>query len=368
MDIFQSVWTAGLSFIILLTIVVFVHEMGHFLVGRWNGVRVEVFSIGFGRELFGFNDKHGTRWRVSMLPLGGYVKFFGDLDAASATGADESSFSDADRKVAFPCKSLWQKASIVFAGPAANFVFAALVFAVIFVVMGRPVTPAVVGEVYPNSAASEAGLQPGDRITAVEGNSVQHFEDVQRLVMLYGMQPMSVTVQRGDQSLTMLTHPHLVDDKGEKLPAPRLGIAISRDAIDIERLGPVEALGAAVTHTWDITRMTVVSLGQMISGQRGTEDIGGPIRIAEFSGQAARDGILSFVMLIAVLSINLGLINLVPVPILDGGHLALYAIEGLRGRPLGERAQDIGAQLGFVLVIGLMIFATWNDILRLVSG
>jgi regulator of sigma E protease len=368
MDFLHSVWTTGGAFLLLLTVVVFVHELGHFLVARWNGVRVEVFSVGFGRELIGFNDRHGTRWRISMLPLGGYVKFFGDADAASAGTDDTSGYSEEERRVAFPCQPLWRKASIVFAGPAANFVFAILVFAVVFMTVGRPQTQAVIDEVRPASAAQEAGLLPGDRIVAVAGEPVASFEDVQRLVPLYGNGVMAVTVDRAGQTLTLETEPHRVDSEGNPLPMPILGVTISPEAIEVVRLGPVEALGEAVVNTYTMTRSTLVALGQMVSGQRGTEELGGPIRIAEFSGQAARAGTLSFVMFIAILSINLGLINLLPVPVLDGGHLALYAIEGLRGRPLGEKAQEVGIRIGLSLVIALMIFATWNDILRLVTG
>jgi regulator of sigma E protease len=368
MDIFHSIWTTGGAFLLLLTVVVFVHELGHFLVARWNGVRVEVFSLGFGRELFGFNDRHGTRWRVSLLPLGGYVKFFGDVDAASAGEADTTGYSEAERRVAFPCQPLWRKAAIVFAGPAANFVFAILVFAVVFMTYGRPLTQAVIDEVRGGSAAQEAGLLAGDRIVAVAGHSVESFEDVQRLVPLYGTKEMPVTVERNGEELTLLTHPQQVDADGKTLPMPILGVSISREAIEMIRLGPVEAIGEAVVSTYTMSASTLVALGQMVSGQRGAEELGGPIRIAEFSGQAARAGVLSFVMFIAILSVNLGLINLLPVPVLDGGHLALYAIEALRGRPLGEKAQEVGIRIGLMMVIGLMIFATWNDILRLVTG
>lgn len=366
MDALFSLLTTGGSFLVLLTVVVFVHELGHFLIARWNGVKVEVFSVGFGRELFGFYDRYGTRWRVSLLPFGGYVKFFGDADAASATEGDLRGLTPEERKVAFPCQALWRKAAIVFAGPAANFVFAIVVFAVVFMSVGRPMAPAVVGTVRAESAAEQAGMQPEDRIIAINGHTVKEFADVQRLVPLYGMDEMAVTVSRDGQEIQLKARPKTVDEAGNPLPAPILGITISNSAIEVQRLGPIDAVVQAAENTWTITSSTVVAMGQMIRGARGTEDLGGPIRIAEFSGQAARGGFLSFVTFIAVLSINLGLINLLPVPVLDGGHLALYAIEAVRGRPLGEQAQGVGVRIGLVLVIGLMIFSTWNDILRLV--
>lgn len=368
MDALSSLLTTGGSFLVLLTVVVFVHELGHFLIARWNGVKVEVFSVGFGRELVGFYDRHGTRWRLSLLPFGGYVKFFGDADAASATEDDLNGLTEDERKVAFPCQPLWRKAAIVFAGPAANFVFAILVFAVVFMTVGRPMAPAVIGSVKADSAAATAGLLAGDRIVAIAGHPVEEFADVQRLVPLYGMDAMPVTVVRDGGELTVTTHPKSLDEQGNRLPAPILGVVISQSSVEVKSLGPIEAVGQAFENTWTITASTVVAMGQMVRGDRGTEDLGGPIRIAEFSGQAARNGLLSFVTFIAVLSINLGLINLLPVPVLDGGHLALYAIQAIRGRPLGEQAQGVGVKIGLMFVIGLMIFSTWNDILRLVRG
>lgn len=370
MDILTGLWTYVVPFLVILSIVVFVHEMGHFLVARFNGVRVEVFSIGFGRELFGFTDKYGTRWKVSVLPLGGYVKFFGDADEASAR-ADGRDLSDEEKKVAFPHKRLGQRAAIVFAGPAANFLFAIVVFAVLFGAVGQPVTPPVIGAVQPDSAAAEAGLQAGDRIVAIEGIAVDRFEDVQRLVPLYGAESMEVTFERDGETRTVTTHPaqrEVTDGFGNKMKTPILGVSVSREAMEIRRLGPIGAVGAAVENTWSVTSGTLVAFGQMISGVRGTEDLGGPVRIAEFSGRAAQGGMANFLMFVAVLSVNLGLINLFPIPLLDGGHLLFYGIEAVRGRPLGEQAQEMGLRLGLIVVFGIMIFATWNDILRLVDG
>lgn len=371
MDIVSALWTYVLPFLAIILVVVFVHELGHFLVARWNGVKVDVFSIGFGKELFGFHDRHGTRWRISMLPLGGYVKFFGDMDAASARQEDASGLSEEERKGAFQFKTVGQRAAIVFAGPAFNFLFAIVIFAAVFMAVGRPTTEPVIGGVVEGSAAASAGLLAGDRIVSIEGSAVKRFEDIQRLVPLYGTETMEIVIERDGQRQTVAATPDLremTDAFGNTQMIPVLGIQVSRANLVMEQLGPVEAVTGAVENTWSVTSATLVAFGQMIAGDRGTDDLGGPLRIAEYSGQAAQMGITNFVMFVAVLSINLGLINLFPIPLLDGGHLLFYGFERLRGRPLGERAQELGLRLGLVVVFGIMIFATWNDILRFIQG
>ncbi|GAB3131870.1 RIP metalloprotease RseP [Novispirillum itersonii] len=370
MDLLSGLWTYVLPFLVILTVVVFVHELGHFLVARWNGVKVEVFSVGFGREIVGFTDRHGTRWRISLIPLGGYVKFFGDANEASAPG-DVSHLTDAEQKVAFPCKRVGQRAAIVFAGPAANFVFAILVFAAVFATSGRPFTAPVIGTVVDGSPAQQAGLQPGDTIVAIAGIRITRFEEIQQLVPLYGAEPMAVTLERNGEELTVTTHPQMRETKdalGNVTRMPVLGVAVGAGSSRMERLELHEALGEAVMQTWRVTSGTFVAFGQMLTGKRGTEDLGGPLRIAEYSGQAAQMGLINLVMFVAVLSVNLGLINLFPIPVLDGGHLILYAFEALRGRPLGDTAQQIGLKIGLMLLLGVMIFTTWNDILRFVRG
>jgi regulator of sigma E protease len=360
-----------IPFLAIIVVVVFVHELGHFLIARLNGVRVDVFSIGFGREVVGFNDRYGTRWKISALPLGGYVRFFGDADAASARQEDGAAMSAEEKAVAFQFKRVWQRAAIVFAGPASNFLFAVVVFAAVFMAAGRLTSEPVVGAVVEGTAAAEAGLRAGDRIVAIQGNRVSRFQDIQRLVPLYGMEPMTITFERDGTTRSVLTHPAMVeadDGFGNVQTIPRLGIQVSREHVVLQRLGPVEAVGAAVENTWSVASATLVAFGQMITGSRGTDDLGGPLRIAEYSGQAAQLGLANFAMFVAVLSINLGLINLFPIPLLDGGHLLFYGVEGLRGRPLGERIQEVGLKLGLVVVFGIMIFATWNDILRFVQG
>ncbi len=371
MDIVSALWTYVVPFLAIILVVVFVHEFGHFIIARLNGVKVDVFSIGFGKELAGFTDRHGTRWKLSALPLGGYVKFFGDMDAASTRQEDGSTLTEEERKVAFQFKSVGQRAAIVFAGPAFNFLFAILVFAVVFMSVGRPTTEPVIGGVVEGSAAAEAGLAAGDRIVEIAGHPVRRFQDIQRLVPLYGSEPMGVVYERDGVSHRVTATPHIreVEDPfGNLTQMPQLGIHVSGASLVMERLGPLDAVVGAVENTWSVTSATLVAFGQMVAGDRGADDLGGPLRIAEYSGQAAQMGFPNFITFVAVLSINLGLINLFPIPLLDGGHLLFYGFESLRGRPMGERAQEMGLKLGLVVVFGIMIFATWNDILRFVQG
>lgn len=371
MDILSVLWTTILPFLVILTIVVFVHEFGHFIVARWNGVKVDVFSIGFGRELFGWNDRHGTRWRVSLLPLGGYVKFFGDANEASG-GADKSrELTDAEREVSFHHKRVGQRMAVVAAGPGFNFLFAIVVFAAVFMTVGQPTTPPVLGGVQEGSPAAAAGLQAGDRIVAIDGRAIERFEEIQRLVPLNAGTPMQVEVDRDGERRSFEVTPRMTemtDGFGNVHRTPILGVSVSNQHMEMRRMGPVEAVGQATTHTWGIVASTMTALGQMVSGDRGTDDLGGPVRIAQFSGQAAQSGVVNAIMFVALLSVALGLFNLFPVPMLDGGHLLFYGVEALRGRPLSERMQEYGFRVGFALVVCLMVFVTWNDIVRLIEG
>ncbi len=360
-------WDYVVVFLVILTVVVFVHELGHFLVARWNGVRVDVFSIGFGPELFGHTTRSGTRWKVSLLPLGGYVKMFGDADAAS-TPDQRTTFTAEESRVAFQCKKVWQRAAIVAAGPAANFVFGIVVLAVMFMVYGEPLTAPVVGQVQPGSAAAEAGLQPGDRVLEANGSKVGRFQDLQRIVRLTVGGPVSMVVRRGDQRIDVLTHPRLMEIKdafGNLHKTPVLGIVADPNATEIVHFGPASALWEAMGQTGEMVSTTVTGLGQMLSGERGTEELGGPLRIAKGAGQAAKLGLGSVVFYTILLSINLGLINIFPVPLLDGGHLLFYGVEALRGRPLGPKAQEYGFRIGLFLVFALMLLATRNDLVDL---
>jgi len=363
------------NFIVALSVVVFVHELGHFVVARWNNVRCESFSIGFGPELLGFTDRLGTRWKFSLIPLGGYVKMFGEADIANP-GAGEEGEEDLEPKemtpeekaVSFKFKTLGQRAAIVFAGPAVNFVFAILVFFVLFMAVGRPVTEPVIGQVVPDSAAAEAGLLAGDRILSIDGQEIDRFEDLQRLVPLGNGAEMRLTVLRADDVLDVIAAPRVIEETdvfGNPQRRALLGVSSSGESRMLVRHNPISAVGLAVQQTYIVVEGTFIAVGQIISGDRGTEDLGGPIRIAKFSDQAAKSGLANFVIFMAILSINLGIINLFPVPLLDGGHLLFYAIEGLRGRPLSDQTQEWGLRFGLVLVLSLMVFVTWNDILQL---
>lgn len=365
------------NFIIALSVVVFVHELGHFLVARWNKVKCESFSIGFGPELIGYTDRHGTRWKFSLIPLGGYVKMFGEADIANPGAKDsdndgeetvEYEMTPEEKAVSFKYKTLGQRSAIVFAGPAVNFIFAILVFVVMFMSVGRPVTEPIIGSVVEDSAAAQAGLMAGDRILSIDGDAIDRFEDLQRIVPLGNGAPMIMSIQRDDQILEITATPRIVEETdafGNPQKRALLGVGSSGETRMMVRHNPITAFGLAVSQTYTVVEGTFVAVGQIISGERGTEDLGGPIRIAKFSGQAAKSGFANFVIFMAILSINLGIINLFPVPLLDGGHLLFYAIEGLLGRPLSDQTQEWGLRFGLVLVLSLMVFVTWNDILQL---
>jgi regulator of sigma E protease len=365
--VIHGAWYYVIIFLLILTVVVFVHEMGHFLVARWNGVKVEVFSIGFGPEIYGWTARSGTRWRVSLLPLGGYVKMFGDADVASATG-EERPMDDAEKAVSFRHKRVGQRAAIVFAGPAANFIFGILGLAVMFMVMGQPVTEPVIGTIHPGTAAEEAGLVAGDRIQSINGTAIDSFQDIQRIVRLEIEHPLQLTIQRDGRSFTVQAQPRVIQRKGifgdtEKVPV--LGITADTASTRIVRHGPGSALVEALRETEGMVRSTFVGIGQMITRTRDADELGGPIRIAKMVGDAAQFGFASLVSVTIMLSLNLGLINLFPIPVLDGGHLLFYGFEAILGRPLGDKAQEYGFRIGLFLVLALMVFATRNDIVSL---
>lgn len=349
-------------FLIVLTIVVFVHEFGHYYVARWNGVEVEVFSVGFGRELFGFNDKHGTRWKFCLIPLGGYVKMLGDADASSATVDTKS----AQSPNSFPAKTVGQRAAIVFAGPGANFIFAILVLSLLYVFSGRPYTPAVVTDVREGSPAAAAGILADDRITAVDGEPVESFQDLQGIVQHQAEIPLAFSILRDDRQFEFIVTPELqviTDRFGSERRVGLVGISSSNQ--ELRPVDPMSAVGEAFAETWAMLAGTMKVLWDMIIGARSTDELGGPLRIAQISGDVAQHGVAAMFNLIAILSINLGLINLFPIPMLDGGHLVLYTIEAARGRPLNERSQEIAFRIGLAMVMTLMVFVTWNDLVHL---
>ncbi len=455
----SGIWTYVVPFLIVLTILVFVHEYGHYIVARWNGVRVDVFSVGFGKELFGYTDKAGTRWKFSLLPLGGYVKMHGDADASSST-VDEVAALDPD---SFPAKNVFQRMSIIAAGPFANILFAAVALALLFAIVGRPFTPAVVGNVEENSAAAEAGLQTYDRILAVDGSEIASFEELRTIeresagvemvlkvdregdVLELPMTPQTVvredqrldqtfelgdlgigppltpadvakvrdggaaaeaglqagdrivavnneplrsfedlqgivsesagvelllTIERGQDRIDVPITPQPVEinnqQTGETLTIGRIGV--ERPQPPLQRSGPVAALGDGIAETYRLTVLILSSVWQLISGNGSTDDVGGPIRIAQITGELTKDGLVPAVMFTVMLSINLGLINLFPIPVLDGGHLVMLFIELVRGKPLNERSQEIAFRFGLALVLSLMVFATWQDLMRFDFG
>ena len=355
-------------FLIVLTVLVFVHELGHYLIARCNGVKIEIFSIGFGPELFGWWDRAGTRWKFSAIPLGGYVKMFGDADASSGLPARVGQLTAAEREVSFHYKPLGQRTAIVAAGPLANFAFAIIVLALIFMTYGQPFTPAEVGQVVSGSAAEAAGIRAGDEIVSIGGKAVERFEDVQQAVRLNPGVAMAMVVRRDGQLVDMLVTPTRVEEN-DRLGRREIGqLGVRGGAPRYVTRDPASAVIRAVGETWNLSVTTLHAVWQMIVGTRGSEELGGPLRIAQLSGEVAQGGVVPLLWFMAVLSINLGLINLFPVPVLDGGHLLFYAAEAIRGRPLGQRAQEYGFRIGLALVLTLMVFATWNDVVHIGPG
>lgn len=354
-----------IPFLIVLTVVVFVHELGHFWVARRAGVAVSVFSIGFGPELIGRTDRKGTRWKLSAVPLGGYVRFIDDANAASQPGETSSDPG------AFQSKGLPARAAVVAAGPVANFLFAIAVLAILFYAFGKPMIAPVAGAVEPGSPAAEAGFLAGDRILAIDGDPIESFADIQRIVMLQNGVDLAIEIDRSGNRLTLHATPRsreIIDGFGEKQTVPVLGLRQTNPTVELRSFGPVGAVREAVRETWSIVDSTLSSVAGMFSGRTSTTQISGPIGIARVSGQVAAMGVIPLINLAAILSISIGLINLFPIPMLDGGHLAFYAIEALRGRPLPERAQEIGFGIGFAIVLGLMAFGVLNDIAKIASG
>ena len=361
-------------FLFVLTIVVFFHELGHFLIARWCGVKVQAFSIGFGPEIVGFNDRYGTRWKLSAVPLGGFVKFFGDENAASVPDREAATqMSEEEKKVSFVYQPVGSRAAVVAAGPIANFILAIVIFAAIFGTVGRQITSARVDTVQPGSAAQTAGFQPGDLVTAINGEPIDSFADMQRIVSVSAGEPLKIVVDRGGAPVTLTATPQLREIKDNFGNAHRLGVlGISRSMhpgdIKTRSYGPLAAVTEGAKETWFIVDRTLSYIGGVFSGREAADQLGGPIRIAQVSGEVATVGFVALMHLTAVLSVSIGLLNLFPIPLLDGGHLLFYGIEAARGRPLSERSQEIGFRIGLAIVVMLMIFATFNDILHLATS
>ncbi|MDA7452158.1 RIP metalloprotease RseP [Candidatus Pelagibacter ubique] len=358
-----------LPFIALIVVVVFIHEYGHYYFAKRYGVGVTDFSIGFGKEMFGWNDKSGTRWKVCVIPLGGYVKFFGDRNVYSQADNDKiiKEYSKEDQDKLFVLKPLYQRALIVFGGPLANFLLAILIFFSVYTFFGKDFTPAVINEVQKDSPAMVAGLKDNDIVVSIDGNEVTSIMDVSKYIMMSTDEFINFTVNRFDQDLTFRVKPNIVegeDNLGNKISKRMVGIKLGayNNEVNHVKLGPTKALFYAVNEVYYVSTSSLKYIGSMLTGNGDTSQLGGPIRIAKISGQVAEFGILPFISLMAYISINLGLINLFPIPMLDGGHLMFYGIEKVLGRPLSQKTQEGFFRIGMFLLLSLMFFTTFNDL------
>jgi regulator of sigma E protease len=341
------------AFALVLGVLVFIHELGHYLAAIACGVHVETFSVGFGRPIVSWSAKNGTVWRISWIPLGGYVKLHGQ-ERPEDVPSDVVAAWQPGRT--FHEKQIWRRAIIIAAGPVANFALAAVVFILLAGVEGRPISVPVIGKVMPDSAAAAAGLLDGDRILQIGSDQITRFEDVQRIVSGHALQPLAMKVQRGSETLSLSITPRARTPGGPGV------LGVQGAPPEFEALSPIEAVPVGLTQTWDVTVQTLGGVWKMMTTRGASDDLGGPLRIAQLSGKVAELGFISLMSFIGVLSVNLGLINLFPIPVLDGGHLLFYFAEALRGRPLPPRAQEYGLRAGFALLIGLFVFATWNDL------
>lgn len=368
MDLIWSFLSVLLPFLFVLTVVVFIHELGHFMVARWCGVKVQAFSIGFGREIWGFYDRHGTRWRLAWIPLGGYVKFVDDENGASVPSRDSlARMSREERQGAFQTKSLSRRAAIVAAGPIANFLLAIVIFAGIFAVVGVQITSAKIDEVMADGPAARAGFQAGDVIVAIDGQPIKSFQEMQRVVSTSADQPLNFEIDRGGLKMNLTATPDRREHEdrfGNKIRVGVIGIRRTMQAQDIEyrRHGVFDSVLLGVRETHFVISRTLGYLRDVVMGREAADQLGGPIRIAEVSGQVASSGFVPLLNLTAILSVSIGLLNLFPIPLLDGGHLMFYLMEAIRRKPLSERTQEIGFRIGLSLVLMLMIYATFNDL------
>lgn len=367
MDILSNLYIYIVPFLLILTALVFVHELGHYLAARWNGVKVEVFSIGFGPEIFGWTDKAGTRWKISALPLGGYVRMFSDADAASRPDQEKiKTMTEEEKKVSLVHKTVWQRIQVSAMGPIANYVFAILILGGVFAFYGQqiPTDKAKIGVVFPESAAARAGLQQDDEIIEMNGQKVVLFTDMQKIVQAHPEESMEVILKRGDERKILTVIPDVKETKDEDGSLKKVGILGVTQGTDLIQRHPATSLWYATKYTFMVTATTLKGIGQMIMGTRSTEGLTGPLGIAKFAGQVAQTSWVNIFIFMAFLSINLGLINLFPIPILDGGHLLFYFIEAIRGKPVSEKAQEYAFRLGLAIVIGLFLLSTWNDVNR----
>ena len=353
-----------IGFLLVIGPLIFIHELGHYFVARWFGVKAEVFSIGFGREIGGWTDRRGTRWKLCWLPVGGYVRFAGDMSPASEPSREWLALPAEERAQTFQAKPLWQRFLIVLAGPMTNIVFAVLIFSGFVIAYGAPQTPPIVDLVQPGSAAEAAGIRPGDRILSVDGTEVKVFEDIAPLVILHPNEPLLVRFERDGrlQEMSITPKPTTEKDKfGNEFRKGMLGIGPGARTefapVPLLRVVPV-----AVGQTWRIITLSLEGVGQILTGRRSLEELGGPLKIAKFSGEQTSMGPLAYISFVALISINLGFINLLPIPLLDGGHLLFYMIEGIRRKPIRPEAQEWAFRTGLAALLALMIFVTLNDL------
>lgn len=369
MEIFSGLLFNAVAFIFVISVIVFIHEFGHYYVAKKNGIKIEVFSIGFGKELFGFFDKSGTRWKVCLIPMGGYVKMFGDAGAASTPDAEKlKSLTKEEEKLAFHTKSLPIKAAVVSAGPIANFVLAVVILFFFFISYGKVYVEPVISQIMENSTASEAGLQIDDRILKIDGDEIKTFDDVQRIIALNTGTPVKIELERHSQIINLELTPKMVEREdafGNTIKAPLIGIQASVSSY--EKLGAIDALGASFVEVYHISAGTLKAIGQIITGSRSAKEITGPIGIAKYSGQSAEKGLSTLFWFMAIISVNLGLINLFPIPVLDGGHLLYYIVEAVRGKPMADKYQQLGFRFGTAFVLFLVIFAVYNDLSKIVG-
>jgi regulator of sigma E protease len=369
-------WVVGtvVPFLFVLTIVVFFHELGHYLVGRWNGIKIEAFAVGFGPEVVGYTDRLGTRWKLCLIPLGGYVKFLGDAGVASNPDHEKlAEMSPEVRAGAYESKKVWQRASVAVAGPVANFILAIVIFAGTFLYSGSYVVDPVVGSVKEGTAAMEAGFKTGDKIVSVDGDAISSFRDLQNAISLSAGNSLVILIERKGIQKEITVTPRMTDLKdrfGNDYSVGILGVTSSDDKSNIRQVehNVFSATSLAVSQTWSVATRTLTFLGQVIVGRQDASQLRGPVGIAQISSQVATLGYDRLIMLAAVLSVSIGLLNLFPVPMLDGGHLLFYAIEAAKGSPLSVKAQEMSYRFGMLCMLGLMLFATRNDIMRLIPG
>ena len=359
-------------FLFVLSIIVFFHELGHFLVARWCGIKVLAFSIGFGPEVAGFNDRYGTRWKISAIPLGGYVKFFGDESVASTPDQDAlATMSAEEQRVSFFHQPVAKRMAVVVAGPLANFLLAIAIYAALFMTYGKQDIAARVGGVEENSAAAAAGFQPGDLVLSINGQPIETFLDMKMVVSLSADVPLDVVVERAGTKVTLHATPRLTKEKdvfGNVQSVGLLGVRPSKDPDDVRatKFSPPGAVWEATKEIWLIVDRTFTYVSRLLVGRASTDEIGGVIRIAKMSGEAASMGFSMLMNFAAVISVSIGLLNLFPIPLLDGGHLLFYVIEAVRGRPVSERVLEVGFRIGLAIIVMLVIFTVWNDIRSLV--